>query len=329
MVKRLTVISVLLILGATAWGGSVRLKPQAHVAGQVVRLSDVAEIGDVRGVDATLLEKLTVAAAPEPGRSMHLTRSQIQKRMVSGGINMSQILLEGASRVEVTGGASAAEDEAPAAQEDSGRLADCIQDYVSKRMQAEGFRVRVRLVNSEVPESSLPATAGLRVSSVRGKLQAGTVDFAIVSSVAGRESKRFKARASVEWVGQVVVASRELRAGMRIEPGMVKLEQACPTDDPSSLLTDVSEVVGRRLVARVATGESLSGSDLDSRIVVKSGDTVVVTLRGRGYRIEMKAEARRSGAAGDRVELINPTNRKRFQAVVVGRGRAELIYGKD
>jgi len=69
----------------------------------------------------------------------------------------------------------------------------------------------------------------------------------------------------------------------------------------------------------------LRRSDLDSQVVVKRGDPVVVTVRGRGYRIEMKAQARSRGAPGDRIVLVNPVNRRCFQAVVVGPGQAELM----
>ncbi len=336
MAKRyaLILIAVFFVPICSLSATTVRLKSQADVANEVVRLSDVADIADVSGAEAALLENLVVSGAPEPGQSLMLTRRQVQQRMVAGGVNMSEVALVGACRVEVGRARENAETAKSQAIQSTqpirtARLAECIQQYTSRRIKAGGFTVKTAVIGTEVSEESLPSEANLRIVSVDGRVRPGRLSFVVSAIVSGREVKRFKAAAAVELVGEAVVAIREIRAGMRVEREMVAMRTVRPTVDATELITDISGVVGRRLVGRVSRGAALRRSDLDSRIVIRSGDAVVVTLRGRGYRIEMKARARRRGAPGDRIEFVNPANGKRFCAVVVGRGQAELVYRKD
>lgn len=336
MAKRYALILIAVFFAQTCSlsAATVRLKSQADVANEVVRLSDVADIADVSGAETMLLENLVVSGAPEPGQSLTLTRRQVQQRMIAGGVNMSEVVLVGTCRVEVkrshenTETAKSQTVQATQAIR-TARLAECIQQYTSRRIKAGDFTVQTSIIGTEISEESLPGEAHLRIVSVDGKVRPGRLSFLVSAVVSGREVKRFKATADVELVGEAVVAVRELRVGMRVEREMVAMRTVRPTVDATELITDISDVVGRRLVGRVSRGVAFKRSDLDSRIVIKSGDTVVVTLRGRGYRIEMKARARRRGAPGDRIEFVNPANGKRFCAVVVGSGQAEMVYRKD
>lgn len=77
-------------------------------------------------------------------------------------------------------------------------------------------------------------------------------------------------------------------------------------------------VVGKRLKMAAATGEAVSARHFAQEREVNRGDPVKVSIHG-APNVSLSAVAVTGGRLGEKVILLNPVGKSRFQAVVTGR----------
>ena len=78
-------------------------------------------------------------------------------------------------------------------------------------------------------------------------------------------------------------------------------------------------------------GDAVNAHDVSAPIVIKSGDTVLVTWANGGVTLTLQGKATGNAAVGDTVSILNTISKKSFEAVasgpdeaLVGPGAAEL-----
>jgi hypothetical protein len=87
-----------ILAGWSADGAEVRLRPEAMVAGSIVRLSDIAEIG---GPDSASLEDVRLFPAPGPGKERIVRRGEIAELLVLSEVDIKIHPLTGADRIVI------------------------------------------------------------------------------------------------------------------------------------------------------------------------------------------------------------------------------------
>ena len=118
---------------------------------------------------------------------------------------------------------------------------------------------------------------------------------------------------------RVVVAKEMLRAGTVISVGQVR-EMDYPAQglDPQAL-GSVRDVENAELVRDVQPGVPLRGYDVRRAVLVKQGQTVMLTVgQGSGFSITARVEALQDGKMGDQIRLKNPDSGRYLSGVVTG-----------
>jgi flagella basal body P-ring formation protein FlgA len=118
-----------------------------------------------------------------------------------------------------------------------------------------------------------------------------------------------------------LVATRPLVRGQRLVASDLQLRPA-----PARLgaLTNPDLATGRRLRAAVADGQPILERHLDPAHDMLAGDQIALLLSRNGIDISLGAIALDNGWIGDRVR-VQPANSTRVvQAVVIGRGQAQI-----
>jgi hypothetical protein len=87
-----------ILAGWSAEGAEVRLRPEAMVAGSIVRLSDIAEIG---GPDSASLEDVPLFPAPGPGKERIVRRGEIAELLALCEIDDKLHRLTGADHIVI------------------------------------------------------------------------------------------------------------------------------------------------------------------------------------------------------------------------------------
>jgi flagella basal body P-ring formation protein FlgA len=176
----------------------------------------------------------------------------------------------------------------------------------------EYSRFRVPSGKLRFPIESLPAYAPANTAIWNGFVE--------------HENRRYPvwARVRITTPQTRVVAVANLRAGLRLEAGDIRLEEArvFPTRTPA--LKSVSDCAGMLMRRYLPAGTPLSAGDLMEPNDVDRGDIVAVEVQSGRAILALEAEAQTSGRRGQTVTLRNTTSGKIFRAKISGKGRALL-----
>jgi flagella basal body P-ring formation protein FlgA len=166
----------------------------------------------------------------------------------------------------------------------------------------------------------------------RWPVPAGPIDFPIetlhgdrwTGSVRYGNGHRFAiwARVKLQTSGSRAVAVHDLRAGQRLATADVRLEPSADLPEPHPL--SIEELSGRRLRRAVRAGTALRTEWTEAAPDVARGETVKVEVRCGAAVVAFDGQAQASGNAGQKIAVLNPQTRKRFQARVEGPGRVSL-----
>jgi flagella basal body P-ring formation protein FlgA len=124
---------------------------------------------------------------------------------------------------------------------------------------------------------------------------------------------RVPARLLIE--GRVVVATRDLNRGQRIQASDLALEWR----DLASVTGNAAnqdDLIGRLLRTPVKAGRVMISSMLETENLVKMGDRVRVIVSGNGLKISGFGIARQNGQKGETIRILNPDSKREIYGVV-------------
>ena len=123
--------------------------------------------------------------------------------------------------------------------------------------------------------------------------------------------------------GEVAVSARALSRGSTIMPADLALVERDIAALPADTLIDPQQLIDKELTQAVAAGKPLRMRQVRKPRLVRRGDTVQVTIRGRGYQASSSAQAIGEGGIGDRLTVRIPSG-KTLSGRVTGSGKIEV-----
>jgi flagella basal body P-ring formation protein FlgA len=119
---------------------------------------------------------------------------------------------------------------------------------------------------------------------------------------------------------EVLSYAHSLITGQIVQPSDLLWSKAAgtPVDAPAG----VDAVVGLAARRPLREGDAVEAHDLIAAMVIKAGETVMVTYADDGVTLTMQAKAMANAAAGDIVNVQNPASKKVIEAVATGPGEA-------
>ncbi len=129
--------------------------------------------------------------------------------------------------------------------------------------------------------------------------------------------------APAEGPRQVVVAATNLQAGQVLQPEQLKLEKMDAEKISKTHYLELSGLEGQELVRTVRAGEPLRIADLRQPMLVRRGDSVILTVGSPAtFQISVKAEALQDGRLGEQIRLRNTESGRSLSGTVTGKGQA-------
>ena len=104
LMKLVFTLGCLALSGSIAAGVEIRLKDEAHCPSPLVRLGDIAELGETTTAEGPSLADLTLFPAPAPGKSRLLRRQELQQLLSLCEVDVRDVQWAGADRVEIRAG---------------------------------------------------------------------------------------------------------------------------------------------------------------------------------------------------------------------------------
>jgi flagella basal body P-ring formation protein FlgA len=114
----------------------------------------------------------------------------------------------------------------------------------------------------------------------------------------------------------ILTYAHSLNAGEIVQPGDLVWAKAAlePTGAPRS----AEAVVGMAARRPLREGEAVLASDVAPPLVIKAGDTVLVTYADAGVTLTLQGRAMGAAAAGDTLNILNTASKKLIEAVATG-----------
>lgn len=301
---------------------SVRLRDEATVSDQTVRLRDVAQWSGASGPLANFAD-LPVALIPTDG-TRAVSIDEVRHMLRLAGANLARVELGGATTCIVSW-SDAPSIALPARTTSSGvtvpvngSLREHLMDQVRRELQLDDASMRIDFDLEQDALLSLPAS-GLRITPLRrGNLAEWTW------YVRGESIPATQVRAHVAaWVEELFL-TRPVSIAQPILPEHIELRRSLVervSADPNLTLEGLQ---GVQAVRDLAVGTVLTSRMVQPVDHVRINQPVLVTVSTGDVEVNLTATAMQAGSLGQTVRLKNDVTREVFQARVTGPGRASF-----
>ncbi|HEX3916109.1 MAG TPA: flagellar basal body P-ring formation chaperone FlgA [Caulobacteraceae bacterium] len=119
---------------------------------------------------------------------------------------------------------------------------------------------------------------------------------------------------------EILTYARSLATGEIVQPSDIVWAKAAgaPFDAPSA----ADQVIGMATRHPVRQGDAVASHDVAPPMVIKIGDSVIVTYADEGVTVTLEGRAMASAAVGDTLNVQNPASKKLIEAVATGTDQA-------
>ena len=195
-------------------------------------------------------------------------------------------------------GASYAQTQAPAA------VQRAVEDYL--RIQTSGLAGHASFTTGKVdPKLSLPACGAMEVFTPPG------------GRLWGNSSVGVRCGAPTPWTiyvsvtvrvqGPYLAAARALQPGQPLAQGDLTLVHGDLTQLPPSIVSDMTQALGKTLGAPLAPGQPLRADSLRIVPAVLQGQSVRLVSQGPGFRVTAEGKALANAAVGQLAQVRTAT----------------------
>jgi flagella basal body P-ring formation protein FlgA len=119
----------------------------------------------------------------------------------------------------------------------------------------------------------------------------------------------------------VEVAARPIAAGARLTPEDVRLQrEPVAAYAGRQVFYGPDGLTGASATMNLPAGAILTGADVQAPMLMRAGQTAVVTVYSGGVSVTVNAVADEAGRLGDTILMTNPSSGQRFHALVTAQG---------
>ena len=196
------------------------------------------------------------------------------------------------------------------------------------------------MVEDYLQRSEITARHEIQVNPLDPRLRLAACDSDLTQSLespaqpVGRVTVRVSCEGSKPWTvfvpaqvrifRPVVVVKTALRRDSIIGAGDVALVEQDVSLLNRGYVTEVEQVIGRKLTRATRTDQVLTPAMLQLAEAVRRGDQVVISARSGGINVRMQGEALSGGTLGQQISVRNLTSQRVIRARVAGPGQVEV-----
>lgn len=287
--------------------GAVNLRAEAQIVGTTVEL---AEIADVRGVDADAtrrLSELTLGPAPASGIVRGVRREEIAALVRAAGITVSlggSAICRTTAKVEKVTGVEL---------EDAARKA-LVTLFAGRDVELELVRGASDLI---VPMAERRREVDVDLG--RREALPGSWNVPVDIRIDGTRVQTAWIAMDVKLYQEMPVATRDLLRGEAVDAACWSLKRTL-VESAGPRPVQPETLFGATCAREISAGTRITEFDVRRDPLVRSGDLVELEVVRGPLRARCRAVARGQGARGDRVEVQSGEGQRRLVGIVVERG---------
>lgn len=203
-------------------------------------------------------------------------------------------------------------------------LANAARDAVVMEFANSTERIEIELPPPD-PRLQLPVCASALETSVgRHNGQGGRLNVRVDCRDAAPWARNMAVNVKV--YREMLVSSRNLSRGALITDADISIEEVDISQVRGQLIDDPQAAIGMEVRRNVSAGTALSGDMLNAPIMVRRGDTVMLTAERGGISIRQQGTAMQDGESGRQITVRNTSSNRVVQAVVTGHGEARVMF---
>lgn len=130
-------------------------------------------------------------------------------------------------------------------------------------------------------------------------------------------------QATIELIGDVVVARQDIAAGQLISAELLTTERMDLARASQQSVYVASEILGQVSRRQIRAGQPVQSHMVHQPPVIQRGQTVVIRAVGNGFSVSREGEALENGAIGDEIR-IRVGQREIIHARISGPGQARV-----
>jgi flagella basal body P-ring formation protein FlgA len=196
------------------------------------------------------------------------------------------------------------------------------------------------MVEDYLERSEITGRHEIQVNPLDPRLRLAACDSDLTQSLespaqpVGRVTVRVSCEGSTPWTvfvpaqvrifRPVVLVKTALRRDSIIGAGDVALVEQDVSLLNRGYVTEVEQVIGRKLTRATRTDQVLTPAMLQLAEAVRRGDQVVISARSGGINVRMQGEALSGGTLGQQISVRNLTSQRVIRARVTGPGQVEV-----
>ena len=294
--------------GASQTPISLEFKSQATVQKETIYLGDLATIQGSPLWVAEKIGRLKIQASPLPGEILILSRDALASKIARNGLTSLVPQLQIPEEIEVSRQGRFVE---------RGEMIRVLENHLQGILGDEKKTVRVKEIqgHEKVVIPTGPLSWEIKVPD--RFYQGGSLAVSLAPLVEGQKAQEVRLHARVEIYADVVVARHSLPRHQIVTEKDVYLANKNITLHPSDVLTNLEEVLGKRMTLSLNGQEILRKSMVDIPPLVKKGDRVVLLVEKDHFRITTLGEVKEEGREGDQIRVINISSKKEIYGRVV------------
>lgn len=136
----------------------------------------------------------------------------------------------------------------------------------------------------------------------------------------GKNSWNVYLQAFIRISTPVVIATRPIIRGTRIDGSGIKLVRKDITSMGQYYFTSIKQVIGMTAKSPIAAGQALLSHNLQKSLMVRRGEEVIIIAVIQGIRVKMKGKSLQDGTRGKQIRVRNSTSRRIVEGIVISPG---------
>jgi len=159
-------------------------------------------------------------------------------------------------------------------------------------------------------------------TDIRGNQRIGRINVKVSCSAPGLWTIYVPAK--IEVFQKVLVASAALATGTFLGPQHLHMAEVDITNIRGQYFTFEEDAIGMRVKRAIGPGATIIKEQLEPPIVIKKGDSVVVSASSGLMAVKTTATALSDGREGEQISVKNRRSQRIIEAEVVGPGRVKI-----
>lgn len=304
---------VVLLFSLSQAAASLRLETRVSIDSSEITLADLVSGLSPAMMQEHALDRVVIAAAPNPGESRTLLVSTILRALRKQGLELAALPASKRIRLTRTG---------------TSIPPKMIEREIKSRLIQRGTPASIRVeIARNAPQLYVATDApqsidiiDLRYQRKRGrfvaKLRAPAGDVsAPVHEITGL----------VYETVMIPVLARAMDRGEVIRKSDISMTRLRASQSNRGVVTSKSELLGMAVQRYLSAGAVIRQNDIDPPLLVQKGELVIVHFNAPGLSLTTQARALENGAHGALIRVVNTQTNRILEASIIAPGRAEIV----